>query len=970
MATSLGRIFTSNVANKIEVLFEEVQNSGVLDPVGTTAFDLKQVTLNAEKKDLKVFDLSADLGADSEAKLSILAAGTPIAPFDSSQSLTADSGKSFAQLHVDGKLSAGLSGNINSSPLELSASGAASFQYDHYIQVASTDTRVAALTRLITTAQLPQFEPLQSLAPGEVSKFQAALNLDLGLKGTFGKSFDVDQAIKLFEGLSAQFKASIRYSIQAALGWSLYDDMDLTVARAQTNNDGWLRIRIERSHKQSFTAGATFALQVDYDASSLADALEKAFEMTPLPRAIEILNTVSSMTWDQVKAAVTDKAATELIALLAGTGWKEKAADSPEVTEALAAINKTIGIYNSVDTKVQQLWSSLLLKVGVEPGSDLRKSIDTIAALDPKSPNLQQFLSATAQKDLDLLESLTGKSIEQLLVGSNTGVEMAISRAVSLAKQLQRVITETPAKATAALQQFAENSGVKSVITWLAANATSLDAIQASGDAAIQKLVAKAVGKVLGSATPKDIQAVQDWAKKILAQWDALSAKLVAAAKFLKGSLGFNVSLEYSRVSEVSAVLDFEVDPDNAAAVKAVRTQLPSGSVQDMLAALENIRADANGTLPFTIRESILVSRHVRTGATSVLLSFFGLQDMQKVTGSRFEDSTIHVSDAGREATFSGGFVQAISTEAASSECGAWISIDATAKTLDLRDPYDEDTASLRLTFARKDNKADQEELGALQTLLIDLGFFQTGTASLAAPDGAETSFTLDISLDDAAAKLFATNDGETNWNNDYRNAAYRLLRDDMITDRLAAVNAPLGEVLGAVVKDARFGDVWTDSSLQKFVDEADTTGFSVNGKRLRILNDQNRVIPPYIPLQMMIVRRPRGLQELAQLGTALTAAGKRATDFQKVASRSAALFSDTSFPNWDNPMFNFWFVVARLVRLAKTTDVLKNATGLATFRFRTSSTAEFSAAAEWTLTKDIGVPVSVIEERQLFPFA
>src|SRR5699024_5141552 len=109
--------------------------------------------------------------------------------------------------------------------------------------------------------------------------------------------------------------------------------------------------------------------------------------------------------------------------------------------------------------------------------------------------------------------------------------------------------------------------------TWLSQNATSLDAIQSSGDAAIQKLVAKAVGKTLGDTMPKDIQAVQDWAKKLLAQWDALSAKLTAAAKFLKGSLGFNVSLEYSRVSEVSAVLDFEVDPANAAAVNAVRTE-------------------------------------------------------------------------------------------------------------------------------------------------------------------------------------------------------------------------------------------------------------------------------------------------------------------------------------------------------------------------------------------------------------
>ncbi|HEX7155178.1 MAG TPA: hypothetical protein VF618_27160 [Thermoanaerobaculia bacterium] len=970
MATSLGRIFSSGVVNKIEVLYDEVQNSGLLEDVGTTAFALKEVGVNAEKKDLKVFDLTAEFGADSSAKVSINAAGAPITPFGSDTPVTASNGNSYAVLHVDGKLSAGITGALDNLPLDLSASGTASFDYDHYVPVAATENRAVALARLVSTAQLPQFEMLSNLMPGEVSRFQAALNLDLGLKGTFGKSFDIDETVKLFDGLSGQFKANVAYSLEASLGWSLFDDMDLVVARAQTNNANWVRIRIARSRQNSFTAGATFALQVDYDASSIGDALEKAFELSPLPRAIDILTKVSTTTWDQVKAEVTERASSELIDLIAGTGWKEKAAASPEVTQALAAINKVVATYNSVDTKVQQLWASLLVKVGAEPGSDLRKTIDTIAALDPQNPNLHQFLSTTAQKDLDMLESLTGKSIEQLLVGSNTGVQIAIAQAVSLAKQLQRVLTDTPTKITGALNQFAEKHGVKSAVTWLATNATSLDAIEKFGDDGIRKLVAKAVGKTFGSTTPADIAKVQAWATKLLAKWDELSAKLAAAAKFLKGSLGVNVSLEYSRVSESSAMLDFELDPANEEAVSAVRAQLPSGSVRAMLSALDKIERDDAGLLPYTIRESILVSRHTRTGATTLLLSFLGLQKLQKVTGSRFEESTIRVNNAGRTATFSGGFVQAVTVGNATSECGAWISADATAPTIDLDDPFASATRSMRLTFARRDTKASVDELKALRTLLDELGFTQTAAPTLDAPIGSEITFTLDIGLGEPAVKLFATDDGEENWNKDYRNAAVRLVKDDLVSDQLASVGQPIGEVLATVVTTPDFGDTWTDTSQQKFIRFVDTKGIAINGKTLQILNANNRIIPPYIPLQMMITRRPRGLRSLSSLRSALASTTLRQRDLEQLASGAASTFANTTLPEWDNPMFNFWFVVARLVRLANAgTDVLKNAVGVATFRFRATANDALSTPLEWSLTPNIGVAVSTITARKLFPF-
>ncbi|HKR66738.1 MAG TPA: hypothetical protein VJZ00_23625 [Thermoanaerobaculia bacterium] len=962
--SSLGQLLSGGVVNKIEALYDGVKNSGVLDPVGTDAFALQDVAVSASNPSLKVFDLTASLGADAKAQVTINAASAQIAPFDGSEGLSAPSGSSYAQLHVEGKLSAGAKGAVSKIPLSISASAAASFAYDHYLPAAATDKRIDALTRLVTSAQLPQFEPLATMQSGEISSFTAALNFDFGLQAKYGSSFDVDRVVKLFDGLSGDIKVNVQYAIAASLGWSLFDDITMVVAKAQQQKDpNWVRVRIDRERKNELTAGASFALQVNYDASSIGTALEKAFSMTPLPRAIAILTTVKNGDWSTITNSISDRASDDLITLLAGTGWKQKAADSEDVKNALAAINKVVSIYNGVDAKVQQLWSDLLVRADLAPGTDLRKTIDAIAAIDPANPNLKQFLSPEAQKTLEMLETLTGKSIEQLLVGSNAAVEQALTRAVSLAKQLERVITDTPTEVTGALAKFAKAHGIQSAIQWLSANATSLDKIEAFADDEIKKIVAKAVGKAFSAINPDDLKAVQAWATKIVDAWDDLSAKLAAAAKFLKGTLGFNASIEFSRVSESSAVLDFELDPSNAATVKAVSSKLAMGNVRELLAAFDDLD-DAS----YSIRESVLTSRHLRTGATSVLLSVLGLSSLQKITGTRFEESVVHMADSGRTGSYSGGFIQSVIAGNATSECRAWIEADASDAMKDPSKPYATVARSMRLTFARTDSKSDSEELGALRTLLADLGFLASEGQTLDAPAGAETSFTMDISLDENAVAAFATEDGEANWNNDYRNAAYRLLRDDMVTDRLASVGQPIGEVLASVVKSDLFGNSWTDTSESIFKKLYTTNKLQVNGKTLQILDAvSNQFIPPYIPIKMVIKRRPNGLGSLASLRGGLTASGDRtASSLTKLASGAAATFANTSLSEWDNPMFNFWFVVARLCRLGS--DVLKNATGLATFRFRASSTDAFSTPMQWSLTQ--GVPTAPIKARQLFPFA
>ena len=944
--SKLGQIFTAGVSNEIAVLLDDVANSGVLDRVGTSAFQLQSLAVDAAKPNLQVFDLTANLDANAKATASIDAPSAEIAPFDPAEPLTAPQGSSYAQLEIDGNLSGSLGGAIKNAPLTVSASAAPSFTYTHWITVAATEKRIDALTRLVTTAQLPQFANLTSLLPGEATRFAATLQIDLGAEAKYGQSFDLAKAVSLFDGLSAQLKANVTYQIKASLGWSLYDEMDVVVANAQQQHAGWVRVRIDRTRNDTFTLGATFALNVAWDASSIADALEKAFQMTPLPRAIDILKTVASGNWDAIKTQISDRAADDLIGYIAGTGWKQDAANSPEVTKAIADVNKVVSIYNGVDAKVQQLWSSLLLKVDLQPGSDLRTTIDKIAALDPQNPNLQQFLSPEAQKDLQMLEALSGKSIEQLLVGSDAGVSIAIARAVSLAKQLERVLNDTPTEVMGALKTFAQQHGIQSAITWLAKNATSLDAIEAFGDQAIKNIVTKAVGKAWNEINPQDLQAVQTWAQKIVTQWDDLSAKLAAAAKYLQGTLGFNLSVELSRASEWSAVLDFEIDPTNSTAVQAVRANLPKGNVHDMLVALDGVGASA-----YTIRDSVITSRQLRTGVSTAILSLLGLQSLQKVSSQQFIESVVQITDSGRTANYSGGFTLSVTTGSTSSDCSASAVGEGSDASHDPDAPFANPARELHLTFSRNDSKTSAAALQALQTLLEDLGFFVTaGEPATDTPAGSDTAFTIDIVLDANALAQFANDDGESNWNNDFRNAAFRLFNDALVD----------GQEFATVLRSDVFAETWTDTSTTKFRQDPRANGIPFNGRTLQILDDNLQFTAEFVPIQMLITRRPGGFKELGKL--------ESAGGLKALAEAGAAVFSKAMLREWNNPMFTFWLVVARLCRMSNGA-ALTTAKGLATLRSRQSSTDAFGAPMQWSLTSGTGVPAAQIKTRRLFPF-
>src|SRR5438067_1713709 len=110
--SKLGRIFTAGVSNDISVALDDVVKSGIADPVGTSAYQVQGLAVDAAKPNLQVFDFSASLDANATAQASIVAASAQIAPFDAGDPLTAPAGSSYAQLVIAGNLSGSAGGTL------------------------------------------------------------------------------------------------------------------------------------------------------------------------------------------------------------------------------------------------------------------------------------------------------------------------------------------------------------------------------------------------------------------------------------------------------------------------------------------------------------------------------------------------------------------------------------------------------------------------------------------------------------------------------------------------------------------------------------------------------------------------------------------------------------------------------------------------------------------------------------------
>lgn len=985
VASTLGPLLGND---RLRVVYRKVTE--LEDPVGAGAFELEIPDFKKEGT-LRFFDETVDVSGhvNMAASASIHGEGERLAGlFGGDDEAEAPPGKSLADLRfrIDG--SVGAAGATPPSPLVLSAWGslASGVDYRHVLPVRQGTKRLTAFANLVKTSLPPQLVRFSELRNGEVHRLDGTLYLDFGLDVFLGRGFAHSLSLALFDGLpSADVTANGQLAIQAALGLSLYERMYLACGRAGRR----VRVRIQREHERRLGFSGTMWLQARYDfGGSLAMVLEQALGQVGTPRLLEtlrrIVDPLARGDWETIKARLGDELSDTLSQFLDSTDWTDWLADSREVQDLFDLAAKVVDLYDGIEPTIQSFWDRLLGKADLGPDSRARRLLGQLTRVGQPGFEIEDFLrlDGDARELTDLLEALSGKSLEEILLSSSSEVGAILDDVADLARQAEGIF-DLGNEAVARLHQYAETTGVAATIDLLRRNATSIDSLRDFVSRRLRRLVERLVGKAWDEIESSDLDRVQAWAERIRRVLDApleVEDRLLSKIREIEGEVGFSLSFEIERVSTSTALVDFEVErgPEHQDLHRRLETALARGNVRDLLEVLAG-EADkeehAARALPFRLRESAFSSRRVRSSAATLVVSLLGpfgkLIENQQGINRRIEESWVRITEKGRrvrrEGTYTGGFSRTDVWNKTTNASAVWLEVWDSGGGLDLEAAYDDAFArSLRITYSREDLETAQQELEVIAARLEDLGF---GDADLGqVPPDAQTRFTLDVRLPEEALVDFCRDlKQEALWNRDFLVAAHRWFQEKLVGKRAADSPASAhghGEVLDAFITQAAlFRARWT-ASVQEFAREARGKVFTV------ILPGNRRVsihpplvasgpLPsppfraPYSPVRELIGKRSRGLGAMRKLAASLRRARDERTParYEELTTTFSDAFKAASVHSsqWPTPTFGSWLILTRLSRLSP--GVLRLATGLAMLRWKDAAseeTGDDSSAASW----------------------
>lgn len=946
-----------------------VDAAGLAQPVGDGGFVPPSAEVEATGVPLQLFGQAASLDASAGATVSIHPAAARVADlFVEGESFTAPGGTALASLDVRGELGLGTSvPPLSTGALTLSVTGSATagFRYRHLLPVARADTRANALARLAATSDLPQLVSPDHLVPGEVHRLDALLNLSLGLEARWGRELDIEGVLQLWDGLAAPVRAHVAATLQATLGWSLYEEMQLTVGRANLLDPERVRIRLHRVHENRFTLGAVARLMVHYDASSVAAIVQQTLDQSPLPRLVDALRPVAQGDWDAIRGTLTDRAAATLDELLDDTGWKEWAAGSDDVADLVDLANTVVGAYDGLGERLQSLWDRLLGNVELAPGQRLHDALATVADLE-ETPITELVDDPRLDEVLDLFQTLAGESVEDLLLKSSPDAAAAVAEAADLAQRALRFLTSVPEDAKETIDAYAEKLGISGTLTWLRDNATSKQALIAAAEDAAQKrirqLVELLVGKAWDRISDDDLAAVERWAAGLLERLDALQVRLGEVLARFEGELGVTLSLTLDRLTRNEALLDLEIDPRDPKLAAAIPQALLGGRVRGILEALPDLTDDERPP-GYMLRQCVLSHRRVRTNSLSVVFDFLGLKSLHRTQSQWAEESNLTIAQEAdgfrRSGRYAGGLLR-VSTAEAESEGAVWLEIeadDAGAERPLARFAAEAIRPRLSVSYSYHDPKTREDEQAALDHLLAGLGFMPRDTSRDSVRnrlDGAtaEVRFALTLKIGEAGVhELLAALDDEARWNRDYLRAAKHWYVDP--PQPTTHLGAPLGPGLADLVSRDDFREAWARGprALTDWAAATRKREVTVDGevRRWTLTRDlpggppgdtvpqlQTRWLPPFSSLLLLSVNRPRGLEAFGELGETLATATSAGTQEQLLsAARAAARALKRAHPgdltvSWESPLFLPWLVLVRL------SPASRNAVrGVATLRWK-----------------------------------
>jgi hypothetical protein len=942
MSTSIGNVF-----GKIQTVLNDVTD--LEKPLSADGFE-KALSLDTGSHTLQVFDTPVAVQASAEAKVQIFKNDeVPESPFGATP-LKVAADQRYTALTVGGKLtaSAGLSASPGVLNVSATASTKTSFSYAHYLPLPATMSRLDAFLALGASSTLPQLADVKTLRPGEVLDFGGLLNVDFGLQAKYGAQADVNgdllSMVTVLSGvaggtLTLPFKLHVGFTASAALGFSLYESMKLTVGAAATTKDDFVRMRLEREHRSRIAFGIVIDLTIAYDAKAGAQALiDKAFALIPKVKAIETLKTVAKAPadWEAFKAQITGEAASVVGRLLNDTHWKDALEESDAVKTLTGAAKKIVDAYAGIDAKVQSIIEEVIARLDDAGLAKVKPILTKIAGLN--AADLMSLLPAEGKDVVHWIEVLTGQDIEELIISSN--IEKELARAVDGAKKINAFLDGGASAAVLKeIHALLDKSGASALVAWLKKNATSVASLEAAADTAISDWVKRIVGKELDQIGEADVEKIQAFAAKLdqlLNMPQTLQNRLTAATSKLKGTIGFSAAAEISRVSEWTAIVDVEIDPKNDEAAAASK-QLLHGRFGDFLKALNDIDKTA-----YFIHEILLTSRRVRTSAATTVAAFLRFNLAESETAIDESTISIRVDDTGnnvRDALYVGGTVVRRSLNDSIAESAAWVRMPATGPGTSLDAPYSATAPGLRLTYAREDDDASDKTRDSIRRLLGELSF-ASAVAAVPGSDQKQTRFSLQLEFDGVALQALKENTAESEWNSDVLKAANRWL-SDVGTDAVQA------SVMANVVLDPEFKNLWPNFAgvpSDVFVNADINQKF---GPRLLIMPSK-QFKPEFGPIRDLMSNRHNAFANFSAFSP--TEAASTQPDVLLHCSRKAADLFRTGQTGSTPPLFNFWFVIRRLFRLNP--DVFKKARMVATIRSRKTANDTWSDPRIFAMTK------------------
>lgn len=981
--------------------------------------DLKAKTLDPEEIELDLLEARFKKGttltifhqpfslkkAELQATAWIREAGWSTSIFDSSSTLETPDGKRLTELELTGRFGISVERELPVSPLALTASGGLSgemgYRFLWPFHVKEGSTWFHALAGLVRNTRLPHNLELTKLPEGAALEIDAWINLRLGLQARFGKELEIDEIVRLFDDLAPEIQAHVRFSFEASLGWSLYEEMRLTVARAAVLNDGWVRVRLERTSERRLSASAVMSLQVEYDlgTNQLEELLNRSLGLVSTSSVVETFQEVHELLedggWTAVRKKLSSEAADWLTEYLGDRTWHEWTDGSARVRELTGLAAEVVDAFDGLDDRVRSLWEELLSRADLEDDSPAVQALQRIAALEPDLLDPEKLLSQDFREALPLLEILGGKSLEDLLVAGLQGVQQAATEARDLAREALSLREEVPTKVTDRLDELLHRNGIPRVVDFLR-QVDSVDELKQRVDdevrVPIERLVSRLLGKAFDEIGAGDLERIQRWADDVadvLAQAEAWDEKIRSALGKLEGELGFSVTLEMERLTRRTALVDLEVDPSSDRAVRAVEAGLRKADAREILDGLPEPGAGDPEDLPYQLRESVFSVRRTRTGMASTLLSVAGLSFLQQSVGRRIEESTVRLTQDGatfrRTGAYRAGYLRTEEGHDADSfTAGVWLSARGSAESSgkDLSAPYDELSSGLELVTRRDDPKTTGTEISALETLLRHLGF-QKAPDAPALPDVSSptrTRFALRLHLPEGAVDAYLAEleggkkKAEAGWNPDFRNAAYRWYSDRLVSRTMFdRPDIRLGDALAAFVASDLFAEHGLAGArdleswaVQQGAVRLHGPDFSA---KLRLVDSiDRRWTPDARSLSILAASRGLGLKQHRKLETVhrTVISDRKPADLQELLRRAGKAFQASWVTAWPNPGFGFWLALARIHRLDP--QALTEATGVASLRWRHEGATEWSGPVQWTLRRGIGIPAGPLHG--VFPIA